>query len=88
MSDQGSKNTHVKVEEAVLEHGRPFIGIKRPKGYRLGPVRDCYVNAGDLAQTPAPRARLAQRHPRELVGSRSRSAPRQQTRQSDPRSQL
>jgi hypothetical protein len=40
---------NVKVEEAVLEHGRPFIGIKRPKGYRLGPVRDCCVNAGDLA---------------------------------------
>jgi hypothetical protein len=40
---------NVKVEEAVLEHGRPFIGIERPKGYRRRAAKQCFVNAGDLA---------------------------------------
>jgi hypothetical protein len=37
------------VERFVLEYGRVFVGIKRPKEYRLGPIKKCFVNAGKLA---------------------------------------
>ena len=40
---------NVAVEQAVLAYGRPFIGISRPKGYRLRGARRCFANAGDLA---------------------------------------
>jgi hypothetical protein len=36
-------------EKAVLAHGQPFVGIARPKGYRLRAIKQCFVNAGDLA---------------------------------------
>jgi hypothetical protein len=38
-----------EVGKAVLAYGRPFVGIARPRGYRLGPPSDCYRNAGALA---------------------------------------
>jgi hypothetical protein len=40
---------NVAVEEAVLSHGRPFIGISRPKGYRQRGLKRCFANAADLA---------------------------------------
>jgi hypothetical protein len=40
---------NVAVEEAVLAHGRPFIGVSRPKGYRQRGAKRCFANAGDLA---------------------------------------
>jgi hypothetical protein len=36
-------------EKAVLAHGQPFVGIVRPKGYRLRAIKQCFANAGDLA---------------------------------------
>jgi hypothetical protein len=44
-----SRGGNVTVEEAVLKHGRPFIAIGRPTGYRLGRVKQCYANAGKAA---------------------------------------
>lgn len=37
------------VERFVLEYGRAFIGIERPSEFPLGKIKNCYVNAGDLA---------------------------------------
>jgi hypothetical protein len=37
------------VEKAILHHGRPFIGVDRPKHFRLGKIKECFVNAGVLA---------------------------------------
>ena len=37
------------VESTVLEHGRPFIGMKRPKNYRPRAIKECFSNAGNLA---------------------------------------
>jgi hypothetical protein len=34
---------------AVIEHGRPYVGISRPKGYRKRKARACFWNAADLA---------------------------------------
>ena len=34
---------------AVLEHGRPYVGISRPKGYRKLKDKKCFYNAGKLA---------------------------------------
>ena len=39
----------VDVERAVVKHGRPFIGIERPEGYRQGKPRACFGNAATLA---------------------------------------
>jgi hypothetical protein len=36
-------------DQAVLTHGREFKGVVRPKGYRLRALKQCFVNAGDLA---------------------------------------
>jgi hypothetical protein len=33
----------------VIEYGRSFVGVKRPSEYRLGPIKNCYANAGNLA---------------------------------------
>jgi hypothetical protein len=40
---------NVAVEEAVLGHGRPYIGIRRPKNYRPRAVKRCFANAANLA---------------------------------------
>jgi hypothetical protein len=40
---------NIKVQDAVLKHGYPFIGIKRPKEYRPRAIKKCFVNAGDIA---------------------------------------
>ena len=37
------------VEQYVIEYGRSFVGIKRPREYRLGPIKNCFANAGNLA---------------------------------------
>ena len=34
---------------AVIDHGRPYLGIARPKGYRKRSYRKCFYNAGRLA---------------------------------------
>jgi hypothetical protein len=39
----------VKVEKAVLKHGRPFTWTPRPSGYRPRAIKQCFVNAGKLA---------------------------------------
>jgi hypothetical protein len=33
------------VEQIVLEHGAPFTGVDRPRGMRLGPIKNCYRNS-------------------------------------------
>lgn len=33
------------IERIVLEHGTRFAGIDRPKGMRLGPIKNCYRNS-------------------------------------------
>jgi hypothetical protein len=37
------------IEAPLLEHGRPFAGIARPKGYHLKPTKNCFMNAMRLA---------------------------------------
>jgi hypothetical protein len=49
VSDALRRNGNVRVEEVILKHGRPFIGIKRPKGYRQRAIKNCFANAGELA---------------------------------------
>jgi hypothetical protein len=36
---------------AVVENGRPYVGISRPSGYRKRKARQCFYNAADLALT-------------------------------------
>jgi hypothetical protein len=36
---------NTKVEEAVLKYGLPFIGVARPKGYRLRRKKECFLNS-------------------------------------------
>jgi hypothetical protein len=42
-------NGNVDREKLVLEYGRPFVGIARPKGYRQWARKQCFRNAGALA---------------------------------------
>jgi hypothetical protein len=42
---------NIKVEKAVLEHGRPFTWVGRPKGYRQCAIKNCFANAGILASS-------------------------------------
>jgi hypothetical protein len=37
------------IMRAVVDHGRPYIGINRPKGYRKRKDKQCFWNAADLA---------------------------------------
>ena len=39
------------VERLVLQYGSPFVGIGRPKGYRLRAEKRCYNNSFSLADT-------------------------------------
>jgi hypothetical protein len=41
--------TGTGIESYVIEHGRPFVAIKRPKGYRPRAKRQCFHNAMMLA---------------------------------------
>jgi hypothetical protein len=41
--------TGVTIEPYVIEHGQPFTGIKRPKGYRRRAEKQCFHNAAMLA---------------------------------------
>lgn len=34
---------------AVINHGRPYVGVKRPKGNRKRKVKYCFHNAAMLA---------------------------------------
>ena len=44
------KDKHISSAElAVLEFGRVFTPINRPKGFRLGKAKQCFANAGDYA---------------------------------------
>ncbi len=36
-------DSNIKVERAVLKYGRRFIGIPRPKGYRLRAKNQCFL---------------------------------------------
>jgi hypothetical protein len=40
---------NVERETLVVEYGRPFVGIARPKGYRQWARKQCFRNAGALA---------------------------------------
>jgi hypothetical protein len=35
----------------VVAHGRPYIGVDRPKGYRKRKPKQCFWNAAHLALT-------------------------------------
>ena len=37
------------VERAVVALGRPYIGLERPKGFRKGRNKECFINADRLA---------------------------------------
>jgi hypothetical protein len=37
------------VERAVLLQGRPYSGVRRPKGYRRGRSKKCFINADAFA---------------------------------------
>jgi hypothetical protein len=41
--------TGITIQPHVIEHGRPFAGIKRPKGYRRRAAKQCFQNAALLA---------------------------------------
>jgi hypothetical protein len=41
--------TGITIDPYVIEHGRPFTGIKRPKGYRQRAEKWCFHNAAMLA---------------------------------------
>ncbi len=41
--------TGVTIEPYVIEHGRPFTGVRRPKGYRQRAAKQCFRNAAMLA---------------------------------------
>jgi hypothetical protein len=41
--------TGITIELYVIQHGRSFIGIKRPKGYRRRTAKQCFHNAAMLA---------------------------------------
>lgn len=49
VTDGMRRGGNVRVEEAVLNHGRPFIGVERPTGYPLRKRKQCFANAGYLA---------------------------------------
>src|ERR1017187_1728247 len=49
VTDALRRGGNIRVEEAVLNHGRPFIGVERPTGYRLRKIKKCFANAGYLA---------------------------------------
>jgi hypothetical protein len=38
-------DSNLKVEELVLKYGRPFISVDRPKGFRLGAKKECFLNS-------------------------------------------
>jgi hypothetical protein len=40
--------TGITIEPYVIKHGRPFAGIKRPKGYRRRAEKRCFHNAAML----------------------------------------
>jgi hypothetical protein len=37
--------SNLKVEEVVLKYGRPFTAVNRPKGFRLGAKKECFLNS-------------------------------------------
>ena len=50
------KDKHVsEAELAVLEFGRIFTPINRPKGFRLRKAKQCFANAGDYATRDDPK---------------------------------
>jgi hypothetical protein len=49
VADALRRKGNVKVEEAVLKNGRPFVGIKRPSGYPLLTIKQCFTNSARLA---------------------------------------
>jgi hypothetical protein len=51
VSKFGADGGNIKVQDAVLKHGYPFIGIKRPKEYRPRARKKCFLNAGDIASS-------------------------------------
>jgi hypothetical protein len=38
-----------EIQNAILEDGRPFVGIGRPKGYRQRKQKECFRNAFNLS---------------------------------------
>jgi hypothetical protein len=47
--DKFRGNSDAPIWQAVADHGRPYIGIDRPKGFRQRALKQCYANAGRLA---------------------------------------
>ena len=45
---------NVQTQRLVLKFGRPFKGIKRPKGIRLGRKKLCFSNAMNLVDQDGP----------------------------------
>jgi hypothetical protein len=49
--DKGWPQAERFLMHAVVDHGRHYVGISRPKGYRKRKARQCFWNAADLALT-------------------------------------
>jgi hypothetical protein len=45
---QGAIGTDAEADKLILQYGRPFTGIKRPKGYRDRAQKKCFLNAVNL----------------------------------------
>jgi hypothetical protein len=41
--------TGITLERYVIQHGRPFVGIERPKGFRRRAAKQCFHSATMLA---------------------------------------
>jgi hypothetical protein len=49
--DKGWPHPERFLMHAVVDHGRQYVGISRPKGYRKRKDKQCFWNAADLALT-------------------------------------
>jgi hypothetical protein len=45
---RGAIGTDAEADKLILQYGRPFTGIKRPKGYRDRAQKKCFLNAVNL----------------------------------------
>jgi hypothetical protein len=46
---RGAIGTDAEADKLIFQYGRPFTGIKRPKGYRDRAQKKCFGNAVNLA---------------------------------------
>jgi hypothetical protein len=41
-----------ETQQLVLEYGASYVGIKRPRSFRLGPKKNCFANATEAIISP------------------------------------